>query len=160
MMLVCLSCAFALRVLHMNDGERALVGKGSDFWPDGYECPCCGKKAQVLWEDEVASDARARLSIRDVTSQELFLALHGMGLPEERACSIEAVTELLKEHPIRKVYGHTVSGTGRSCLTCLELWDGSKVYLGSSSVGAIVYRISRPHSYVQALEERNEGPQT
>jgi hypothetical protein len=86
----------------------------------------------------------------------MLAAQSGLGTPEEMLCSGTTVRELLKQ-PVKKVHGYDLKGTTRFCLDALELEDGTKIHLGAGPSGAVVYRISRPFSYVQrALEEPHE----
>lgn len=90
-----------------------------------------------------------QLAVIDLTPEEAFAAFKGIGLPKEMQCSLETVSNLLKQQPIRKVVGTDIPGTTRCRLECLELWNGTKVYLGAGAEGAVVYRVSFPHSYVE-----------
>ena len=43
-----------------------------------------------------------------------------------------------------------IRNSHRSIIEYLQLEDGTRVYLASSSYGATVYRVAPPHSYVEA----------
>jgi hypothetical protein len=123
---------------------NSLVGEASDVWPDGFTCPDCGRKCQGFLEEDVSESVYDLLRIRDLTPFEAFSALvAGVGLPEDRQCSGEVIRALLKEHPVRKVVGQDIPNTTRFNLDYLELFDGTKIFFGSSAHGAIVYRITR-----------------
>ena len=109
-------------------------------------------------EQEIDPTTLAGLTIRTLEAQEMFRALSGVGLPEERQCKLKDIHDLLREQPIRKVAGHDIRGSEHCCLEWLELWDGTKVYFAASSHGAIIYRIVRPTSFTEkALKEVSNG---
>lgn len=147
-LIVCSDCRLALRVLDTSEEALYLIGEKSEGWPKATCCRC-GAAAQRLLEIEAEPRALSLLEVIDLTAKEAFMALNGLGLPTEQRCSLESVTTLLKEQPIRKVLGVDVPGTERCMLDHLELWDGTKVYLGASPHGAVVYRIAPPHSYTK-----------
>lgn len=152
--IACTPCAFAMRV--MPDSVTSvrsvqeldqLIGKRSDFWPDKYPCPKCGQMATGFGEREVDGRVLQLMELKDVTPQEAFAALHGLGFPDEQKCSLAFVQQLLREQPVRRVIGTDVVGQERTIVDALELWDGTKVYFGSAPEGAVIYRITRQVSY-------------
>lgn len=155
MLIACTKCGLALQVEgNIKDENRELeflVGKGSPWWPDAYPCPECDGKAMVLQPGQLTDRARVRLRTVDVTAQEAFAAFSGVGLPKERSCRLDDVSELLTKHGVKRIAGKDLTGTGRCILDYLELGDGSKVYLAPSTEGATVYRITRPYSYVEEV---------
>lgn len=161
----CLSCALAVRVLpDVSAGAQAvaevdwLVGKGSDFWPNRYPCPRCGQHASGLAESAVDPRALALLEVRDLTAQEAFVAFHGLGFPEERACSVEVLQELLTTQPVVRVVGSNITGAQTVHVDALELRDGTRVHLGAGASGAVVFRIVRPAAYAQRVQEEGVVP--
>lgn len=143
--IVCLDCKSALRVVGDIDEVRSLIADDSEWYPDKYPCWKCSARAKLMYSIE--SNALPQLDMRDLTPQEAFLALSGVGLPEEQDCSVTAVTSVLKRATIMEVVVRPIRNSSRSCLDCLILSDGTKVYLGSSVHGATVYRIATPHHY-------------
>jgi hypothetical protein len=148
----CLECFTAVRVLGEPDRVNALVGENSDFWPDHYTCVSCGRGCEGILEIEATADALSRLKVRELTAEEYFAALMGLGTPDEMVCDGATVRELL-QIPIKKVVGQDIRGTTRFCLTELELENGIRLFFGASAHGAIVYRIARPISYTQRVLE-------
>ena len=153
-LVVCLPCAFAIRVMPTQITEPSsaqevtqLVGQLSEFWPDKYPCPHCDRMARAILEQDADPNALQTLTLQDLTPQEAFAVFNGFGLPQEQRCSLEIVQALLREQPVRKVLGKNVSGAERTILDALELWDGTKVYFGAGAEGAVIYRIARPVSY-------------
>lgn len=150
----CLPCALAIRVMpthavqpHAIRELRELVGDKSEFWPNKFSCPSCEQSCTGLMEELVDSRTYAHLTLRDLTPAEAFAAFKGAGFPEEQRCSMAVIQELFKEQPVRKIIGSDVGGSQeRIILDVIELWDGTKVHLGASPEGAVVYRVVRPPS--------------
>jgi hypothetical protein len=152
--IACTPCAFAMRVMPESVTSirsvqelDQLIGKRSDFWPDKYPCPKCGQMATGFAEREVDGRVLQLMELKEVTPQEAFAALNGLGFPDEQKCSLGAVQELLRGQPFRKLVGTDVVGMERTIVDYIELWDGTKVYFGSGAEGAVIYRITRPVSY-------------
>lgn len=159
-LVVCLPCAFAIRVMPVRISDMQsvqeldqLVGQRSEYWPDRYTCPLCDKPARGILERTADPRALQLMTVRDLTPQEAFAAFNGVGLPDEQKCSLETVQALLTEHPIRKVVGSNIPGSERTLIEQLELWDGSRVYFGSGGDGAVIYRVVRPSSYAAKQPE-------
>ena len=157
----CLPCALAIRVMPQRAGQqveirelRELVGDRSDFWPNRFPCPSCGKLCPGLMEELVDERAYALLKLRDLTPIEAFAAFNGMGFPEEQQCSMATLHELFKEQPVRRIVGSDVDGQARAVLDTIELWDGTRVHFGASPAGAVVYRIVRPPSLATKVEDK------
>lgn len=152
------NCGATYRILGDVEELFRLVGPDSAYWPDKYKCPACACKALGVVEADLEPASLAGRVICTLEPQECFLALEGMGLPEERDCRRDVVEGLLREHPIRRVAGHEVSGANRFVLEWFELWDGTKIYFGASAHGAIISRITRPKNHtVDVLKEMSDG---
>jgi hypothetical protein len=159
-LVVCLPCNFAIRVMPENVALTQsqqeldqLVGMRSDFWPDKYPCPRCGKPSRGIREREADAKVLALMAVQDATPQQAFAAFNGLGFPDEHHCSLETVGALLKEQPVRRVVGTNVRGVERTVIDHLELWDGTRMYFGSGAEGAVIYRITRPVSYTAKSEK-------
>lgn len=148
---VCLPCSTAFRVAGAPEELAHLVGEQSDFWPNKFPCPLCGVLTEGMRDSDIAEAARAALRFRELTPQEAFAAFHGLGLPEERPCTGGVVSELLRSSPVRRVVGKDIPGTTRFMLDHIELWDGTKLFFGAGREGAMVYKISKPQSYVDKI---------
>lgn len=138
----CEHCFSAVRVL---DVDTDLVGAGSEFWPDKYTCVVCTAPCRAYAESEVSATTLLRMKVHDLTSAEYLNALAGNGLPHEMQCDVPTVQELFQK-PVRAVALEPVPGTTRSILQALEFADGTLMYLGSSPLGAVIYRITRQPS--------------
>jgi hypothetical protein len=143
----CSSCALAIRVMGEPAEVHSLVGERSGFWPDRYTCPSCGGHAEAQAEPEFLASAQGAAPLRDLTVFEAFAALEGLGFPEEHECVLDVVENLLRSTPVRRVAGRSIRGSRRSYIDHLELWDGTKIFLGAGPGGAVVYRIAKPPSY-------------
>lgn len=141
---VCQSCQQGLRISPGKHGEaEALFGHGECF-----SCWECGKDTETLTAADPA--ALALSDIVDVSPEEAYAALNGLGLPRERECSAQAVTELLTSQRVVAVSARQIRNSHRCIVQQLELEDGTRIYLGSSAYGATVYRVAPKHSYVEA----------
>jgi len=152
--IICMACKHGLCVSPGDISGRfseaeSLLGHGSEFYPDKYPCWHCEEKAEFV---PVADVAALRLvSIQDVSPLEAMAAIHGLGLPAEQDCSAAAVERIFESQRVSRVFATSIRNSHRSILKIIEFEDGSKLHLGSSAFGATVYRISKPHSYVEAL---------
>lgn len=156
MCVVCTKCLRALRVTGDVVETEHLIGSLSDFWPDKYKCDACGGPAQAFLEAELSTLAARTLRYVDVTPQEAFAALHGLGTPDERTCCEEVVLAMFAAVGI-EVSGRQMRGQMRFVIDSFKFPDGSKIYMGASPQGALAYRVTKPHSYVRAVEEQNVG---
>lgn len=148
---LCPRCSITLRVIGDSDEVHALIGERSDFWPDKYPCPRCTTLATACLEIDVEPSELERLGVRDLTAQEAFAAFNGLGLPEEQVCNKTLLENLLRERPVRSIGARDIDGSRRCYLHHIELWDGTRIYFGSGSGGAVVYRIAPPYSYTEQV---------
>lgn len=151
--LACLKCRLALRLSGEFGEVDYLVGMKSEWYPDRYPCPTSGCGGTMTLTDTIASVDLEQLKIHDLSPQEAFQALHGMGLPNERECSAELVLETLIGRTVTAVDIQDLRGTNRAAIHSLMLDNGVRLYLGSSPYGAVVYRVAPPRSHVQELEQ-------
>lgn len=155
--IACPKCLHALRVVGDIGEVDGLVGACSSFHPDKYACFQCGAKAECVLSAEVSTLADRVLTVHELTPQEAFAALCGMGIPEEMTCCSEVVEAMFEKQGI-KVKGRQLPSTQRYVIDALVFPDGSTMHLGASVVGALAYRITKRHSYVRAVEARpNDG---
>ena len=160
----CLDCSLLIRVL--PDGEAGthvlsyLVGTESEFWPDKYPCPSCGRHVRGMAEEVANLSVQQVLTLRDLTPNEAFAAFSGAGFPDEQQCSLECLQALLAAQPVRRVVGRNVVGLPRAIVDRLELADGSVVHFGAAPEGAVVYRISRAFSYAHKMLEEHANSDT
>lgn len=131
------SCGLLLRVTGDSEEIEMLLGTNSDWAQARHPCPEC-HKSMVLAD---AVDGIKSLRIVDVTPQEAFTAVNGLGLPSEHDCGETAVRELFKL-PVVSVAVHQIPGSNRSLVESIEFEGGQKLYLASGAQGATVYRIS------------------
>lgn len=145
-LILCPKCRCALRVTGELDEMNMLIGPGSSFWPDKFICYKCEGPAQGFLETEI--ELKAVVDVKDVSPQEAYAAIHGLGVLAEREVDATLVQELMSMHPVRRVACKDVIGTLRVVVDHVELWDGTRLHFGSSNEGAVIYRITRPHTYV------------
>lgn len=114
------------------------MGTHSPFWPSGYKCPVCGGAARG------GDGAYGVRVMRILEPQEGFVALEGLGLPEELECSEEEVQRVLTASPITYVQTNLVGGSDRVYIEWVRLADGKRIYFCASAWGAAVHRMVLP----------------
>ena len=145
----CSSCKVALHISPGEPGEcEALFGPQCEWYPDKYPCFKCGENKATIETTDVGSE----VEVHDVTPREAYAAVMGLGVPTERECSAEAIRKLLNGRTIKKVSVSQLRDSHRCLIDHLELDDGSKVYFGAGSCGSIVYRVTPPYSYTEAID--------
>jgi hypothetical protein len=150
----CMSCGLALRCLDSDDEADMLIGTRSEYWGKPYECIRCGSSRAPWLEHEAPPLLLKALQVRDLTAQELFAAIEGLGLPEEAECTAESVHDAVNSG-VCSVDVYDVPNTGRSIINSITCLDGRTLFLGAAPGGAVVYRVKRASSYVNsALLER------
>lgn len=147
----CTKCPCAIRVIGDATEISTLVGAQSSFHPDAYVCYSCGEKAACVLSPEVSALAERNMCVHELTPQEAFAALNGMGVPEEATCCAEVLVPMFASVGI-KVTGRQMPNTTRYAVDSLTFPDGRTVHLAASVVGALAYRITHKHSYVSAVE--------
>lgn len=152
--IVCTYCSHALRVTSDAGEANQLVGAASDFHPDKYTCYHCGKPATCVLSAEISTMAEQALKVYEVSAQEAFAALNGMGIPSEHTCCAEVLEAMFEKHGF-KLRGKQMEKTARYVVESIAFPDGTTVHLGASFNGALAYRITKHHSYTRAVEERH-----
>lgn len=132
--LCCTLCHITLNVVGHDDEIDYLVGEQSEYWPDNYTCSCGYRLTK-------GQDPGS--TVYDLSPVELFHFLSGLGLPEEQECTRGNVERVFRKE-VKKVHGYELSGAKTFCVEVLELVDGTKVHLGASPKGAVIYRITPP----------------
>jgi len=150
-LIICTQCTAAFRVMGGLEEVDGLVGKHSEWWPSKYPCVQCGGTASAVPEE--GFDVTTLPSpIRTLEAEEMFIALQGGGLPEERVCTEKEVAALLLGERVAKIKGYNIAGTSRYCLEWIEFADGSRMHLVASTEGAIVHRIVPKPNHAAAIE--------
>ena len=149
---LCQGCGSMFRVLGTDDSSSVslLVGENSEFWPDKYTCPSCGGNA-VGYHEESLPRAFQTIAIIDLSAEELFSALHGLGLPNEGAPSAKVVTHLLLTEKIASVVVRDIPNTGRCAVDSITFASGMRLNLAASAQGAVVYRVVHAPSYAARI---------
>jgi hypothetical protein len=153
LIIACQKCGTAVRTVGEFGEVQHLVGPGSDWYPDKYPCHKAGCDGTGVIVTNTEPKVLQSLDIVDLTPQEAFVAFHGMGLPTEHECGVMAVDRAFEASPVAKVHARNIKGTGRCAIDNIELEDGTKIFLGCSTHGAVVYRISKPHSYAEVVSD-------
>jgi hypothetical protein len=95
-------------------------------------CPLC--QGQFL---EACFVERSEYDVHNITAKDLWLAVNGLGLPEERKFSDTEIVGLLTEHKIVFVSAK-MKRTGRVLIESLTLKNGKRLSFGD---GAVIYKI-------------------
>lgn len=149
--IACRLCSHALRVNGEVRDVDSLVGQGSEYWPGKYSCYNCGAPATGFLTPEVSPLVMQSLIITDVSAEEAFAALNGLGVPAERTCCEEVILPYFEAAGIQ-VKGKQLRGQNRYILEELTFPDGTRMQIGPSPQGALIYRLVKKHSYVSAVE--------
>lgn len=132
-LLLCHRCAAGISLI----GDNRSVLEGVTL-----RCPnCCSERVHRHLQEEVDPAILSKSSIRPLTPEEALMALEGIGYPEEQHCDADTVRRLLQTVGVT-VSVKDVEGTSRSVVDFLELPSGTRLYLGSSAHGAVVYRVA------------------
>jgi len=153
--LLCHDCKKGLRISPGEPGEAGNLFAG--FVNEEGICRCfiCQKPIARFYTAGVP-DALGQYDTYDVTPQEAFAALNGLGLPLERDCSATAVSCLFEQKRVEKVRTRPIRNSHRCILEWVQFEDGTRAYFGSSALGATIYRISPRHLYETSHETSNE----
>ena len=149
--LACLTCHLAIRTTGETLEVDFLVGMKSEWYPDKYPCPSLECTGLMTLTDTIASEDLVDLELYDLTPQEAFQALNGLGLPTERGCSEENVLAAMVNQKIAALDLFTVTNTKHSILRSIQLENGYRIFFGAGPMGATVYRIAPPRSHVKEL---------
>lgn len=162
LVVLCSGCGAVFRCMQGGDpttgSVKMLVGEDSEFWPDKYVCPKCGAQAAGSHEEDMPRAVQVS-SIVDLTAEELYSALYGLGLPNENNATLEMVNTVIRGTSIKKVVGKDIPNTGRCMIDYIELFGGVRIYLGASTHGAVVYRVVAKPTYAEKVlkEEEERG---
>lgn len=157
MIIACISCGTAIQIIGDLESIDALVGAKTEFASAGYPCFRCGEKAQAMLTQQVDPEALRSLDVYTLSPEEALAALCGLGIPEERGCYEEVVRSLFEAVGV-KIGGRQLRSSSRFFLDWLELPSGHRIYLGAGPSGALVYRITKPHSYVKKVLDESTTP--
>ena len=148
---VCALCKAGLRIGPGEEGEsETLFGEQSDYYPNSYPCFRCEQNiAQFI--TAVDSQSLQSIELFDVTPKEAFAAMNGLGLPGEQDCSAKAIQRLFEMQKVARVQTRPIRNSHRCLIDFIELDDRTRVYIGSSALGATVYRVAKPHSYAEQV---------
>jgi hypothetical protein len=142
----------------------SLINTLTTIW---YRCPKCKNSFLVRNDDQDAHllkktmrcpnfiTCQGRINLRTftketfqldnarwITAVELFQATAGIGLPEERKCSVSDVRKLLTGSRISFVHLENAPDPKKSILMSMTLDNGKTVHVSSSTKGAIVYKVT------------------
>jgi hypothetical protein len=79
---------------------------------------------------------------RWISALELFQAAAGIGLPEERNCSVTDVRRAMVGSRISEVHLEKAPDPKKSILMSFTLDNGKVIHLATSTKGAIIYKVT------------------
>ena len=143
----CDSCFLVVRVAGDPEEWQRLIVDHS-LWRDGLPCfrdACEDKLYRIDMADVPAvinATKHSVFSTLDLTVEEFFRALCGYGLPEEVGRGPEVARALLLSSRVSDVSVRK-SPSGKTILDRLDLEDGTRLHLASSSHGPVVFKMTR-----------------
>ncbi len=150
-LVVCKQCKVGLRIAPGEPGEAAgLFGPQSDFYPNRFPCFKC-ERPVAEFVTAIEALALQTIEVFDVGPKEAFAAMNGLGLPGERDCSAAAVAQLFDENRVKRVKTRPIRNSHRCIVEFIEFDNGVRAYLGSSALGATIFRVAQPHSYAESV---------
>lgn len=152
MIFTCTRCRTVFRVFGDPLVVAYLVGKDSEFWPDRYRCPSCRSSLLPSEEKDVMPELLASPKIVHLEAEEAYAALMGIGLPEERKATLEAVRSVSVGHKVEAMGLEPVPNIDRTSVTWIRFDNGHTLYFAGGGAGAVIYRVKKPTSYVEQLD--------
>lgn len=142
---VCASghCRTEFRLIK-EDGEEHY---GTLLLEESRLCPLCGSMHL-----NPSFTLKEGYGVREITAQDLWLAINGMGMPEERSFDHVQVIEMLVEHAIVYVSA-TRRRRGRVVINHVVLNNGTRLHFGE---GAAIYKIEEDQDARQSSRIRDE----
>jgi len=147
-MLACDACLTVIRVF----GDAEVIDNliiGHSKWTAGWPCVsdnCHEFMRRVTDTEEVSGVFAAAdstlLHVNELSPEDAFSALCGLGLPEEIGTQPEVIRALLLSNKVRDIQNWQAA-SGRTVLDWLELENGVRIHLASSPAGPVVYKITR-----------------
>ena len=147
-MLACDNCLMVIRVLGDAEVIDNLIIRHSK-WTAGWPCVsenCHECMRRVTDTEEVsgifAAADTSLIRVNELSPEDAFKALCGLGLPEEIGALPEVIRALLLSNKVKDIQNWQ-SASGRTVIDWLELENGVRIHLASSPAGPIVYKITR-----------------
>ena len=140
MIIWCQNCGSILRSTG-GPSDAYLVGVDSDFWPDKYRCPLCEYPAKACLDSAAPQELLASPEAINLSTDELYAALMGCGIPSETRASTDNVKAVMEGKKIKTVVAIDLPGYPRCVVNKIILEDGAVIYLSSGCFGATVYRM-------------------
>lgn len=144
----CTHCLTVVRVVDEDELVERLI-RSHAKWKDGRMCPSCAVGRFKEFRGSMRREARIMFdgnmfTSYELTAAEFFSALCGFGYPDEIDASPEVVSALLKSSSVKGVECALRDGRkNRTIVDRLDLSDGTSLHFTGSSVGAVVYKVTR-----------------
>lgn len=135
----CTKCKKSYLVDINAPGHRGDLLKKSMRCPDSKTCS--GNIRLRAWNDSSELELK-KWGLMWVTAIDLFQAVAGLGLAAERKCSPNELKKLMTGSRIMSLELAKSHDPQKSILTSLQLDNGKVIHFASSTMGAIVYKVT------------------
>ncbi len=152
MLVVCssIACKTVTRIYAGSVNELTnLVGERCEWWANKYKCPSCERQATAVYEGQVDPNEFQGFSVRSLEAADFFRFMMGVGLPEEMNCDPNTLADVFRSGKVTQIKGHAIRGSSHFCVEWLEMEDGTRLYFGSSSHGAAIFRITKKSNFAE-----------
>lgn len=127
---LCSACGTSINVIGQPLRIKELLG--STLWGDKFPCISCGGEA----DRRLGFLPSASL---ELTPEEYFRALHGLGTPKEAICPPSMIESLLRDG-VESIDAE--ERAGKTLLRSILLCNGLRMHLWVSPQGPVVYKVT------------------
>jgi hypothetical protein len=139
---VCNSCLQPFQIL-LEAGDVDLV-KQISVDDGGRLCKCprlCGGKINLVGDPVITAMTDKLREPMTITGRELYVAVHGLGLPDEITKDPEVIRALLKSNKVADLFLEEING--RVYLHEVRLENGYTLHLAAGARGAQVLKVTK-----------------
>ena len=124
-------------LVQTSDPDRHLLKKSGSM-----RCPNFSECGGRLMKRAFTTNTHTIDKARWVSALSLYQAAAGVGLPEERKCSVKDVRKMMVGSRIVAVHLEDAPDPHKSILLSLTLDCGKTLFVSTSTKGAIVYKVT------------------
>jgi hypothetical protein len=143
---VCNACMQPF-VLDLEPEDKPLLAQVTLEDPEGMLCRCprlCGGRINLVPDPTIELMSKSLREPLHLTGKELYVAVHGLGLPDEVVRTVETVEAMLKAH---KIVGVDLEAVNDAVfLHELKLESGVTIHLSAGARGAQVFKMTKEKS--------------
>jgi hypothetical protein len=141
-MSVCNSCLQPFRII-LEAGEGDLL-KQISIEDGGKTCKCprlCGGRINLIGDATISAMADKLKEPLTLTGRQLYVAVHGLGLPDEIVKDLQVIRAVLLAHKVVSVDLEEVGD--RMYLHELQLDNGMTIHLAAGARGAQILKVTK-----------------